>query len=407
MIAAFKNISRVLCEEGVAGIRARLMHRRRISLSRIPDPARFSDVGRVLDNGNAELSSIICNIFDISVGAQSRILGDRGITLHVGWPDDWSLLSKGDIVISFDAQKKISVPDQVLGKLGLVLESNFERLSWFSNQPSGYPHYLYLPSAPSGCSSGGWLRYESKALFYLRRTELFVNGHTKESDGLFGLDLMAVDGELRVCLSLPEYPERRAHFESLKLSGFQIFDGFRMLPAWKGAAISYRELARYALDIGVKRLIVAQDDMEPAIGFNGNLPGIIEAFHKHNYDIFSGLVTVASSEMIAKSIGILGDTTLVDLDRSVGLVFNIFGERALHVISNWSDEPDMGYNDTIDQYISKSGLKFLTCVPPLVSHKSSLHSTIWEFSNARYDSVIKQSVTKLSKVRQTQSGRQD
>ena len=66
----------------------------------------------------------------------------------------------------------------------------------------------------------------------------------------------------RMALSLPEHVVRRDAFAEVRPADVTIFDGVRYTPGWVGAALSYKYLAQCALQQGLPRLEIMEDDVE-------------------------------------------------------------------------------------------------------------------------------------------------
>ena len=111
-------------------------------------------------------------------------------------------------------------------------------------------------------------------------------------------------------------------------------------------------------------------------------------------DMFAGIVTDADDSVRVEKVIHRDGLDFAILNKSVGLTFNIFGRRALERLASWDEVAHQG--QTIDRFLSHTdGLTVLTAVPYLARHRSDLVSTLWYFSNARYDRMIHTSERRL------------
>lgn len=240
-------------------------------------------------------------------------------------------------------------------------------------------------------------------LFFLRDEERFTEsivrcilafqkGSNRSIDWRVFKNLRGLSVRPRVCIGLPETVERRRSFLSRKLSNFIIFDGIKKNPGWIGAGESFRLLAQSCLDQGVEQALFVEDDVQILPEFKERFDCILNYLDGCSWDIFSGMITdVGKNYNIHKVVRYRGQT-FVHLNRCVGMVFGIYRNNALYRLSEW----DASTGLTIDRFLEDAdNLNIVTTLPFLVGHDSELTSSIWRFSNRRYNRLIHSSEEKL------------
>lgn len=389
------KLARIWRNEGLSGLLGRARYRRSIALSQIPPAPDLSAGVRLVDHGHPALAQMIAlYLTDLGI-SQDRL---NGPALHIGWPQDGAMVAPDDIVIAAPSSHPWTLPKNLPR---LIVEHCAQRLDLLGQCLAGQPHVLAIPALPQSSAPSDWHAYAQDNRFALDRFALFC--------GALALDrisyvpqlkaAMAHDKQVRVCLSMPETLPRRAAFLARGLDQFTLVDGLKRHPSWKGAASSYHMLARAALEMGLSQLTVAQDDMLPAPGFHDKLARIEAYFPQSGADMFSGLITDVDDSFTAENAVNLGDIQLISLNKSIGLVFNIFSLRALERLAAWDESAVDVEVNTIDRFLGRTkGLHVLTALPPLVSHDDALQSSIWSFSNARYNSLIAASHRRLEKM---------
>lgn len=211
----------------------------------------------------------------------------------------------------------------------------------------------------------------------------------------------------RLCLSLPEFPKRMQQFSSINHWGFIQVPGLRYHPSWAGAAHSYVGLATSLLNSGRSRAIIAQDDMVPGPDFDKRLEIAEDYWIRSGADMFAGLVTDYDDSFVLRRVVRYRGMTFLHLNKSVGLVCNMFGPRTLQHLAGWHKQIVQSGNPpmTIDRHIAATeGLDIVTTLPFLVRHRNDAPSTIWAFGNGRYDTLIDYSERALARLVREQGG---
>jgi hypothetical protein len=215
-------------------------------------------------------------------------------------------------------------------------------------------------------------------------------------DYLQDIRLLNVTG--RMVLSLPETIDRRRSFQSMRLAGYSIFDGLRHSIPWMGACLSYSALARSALDAGLGRLTVMEDDIALPGDFGPKMRLIHEFLDKEagEWDIFAGVIASLHPWLKILDVQEYQGIRFVKINKMVSMVCNIYDLKALHILAAW----DPGNNDpktnTIDKYLESQGdLRIIVALPFLAGHREEAGSTIWGFQNSYYGGMIRRAEREL------------
>lgn len=382
----------VLRREGPAGIIGRL---RNPQAAPPPPPPSLADGAHVL--GDHPMAGLLRAL---SAG------NDTGPRVVIGGATT-PAPSPGDIVVATR-----EAPDDWLrgcwDRAALVVEFDADRIRDLAARPRGRPHVMVIPPPPvADAGAAAWVAYQGQAKLHLQRLLVFCEALSADQIDLGPLLAAAADGAaarailpgpaLRVGLSLPETPARRAAFLAEDWHDLRPIDGLRQAPGWRGAASTYRQLARAALAQGGDSLLVCQDDALAGPDFARRYGTALRYWKDSGAAMFAGLVTDVDDSIEVRRVERVDGVTFLHLNRSVGLVFNIFARPMLQHIAAW-DEADRDRRNTVDRYISRfEGGDVVTCLPYLVHHRNDQASSVWEFDNARYDSIIRASERRLAR----------
>ena len=201
-------------------------------------------------------------------------------------------------------------------------------------------------------------------------------------------------------LSLPESPRRRKQFfELTKAQVWPLFEGVRQLfrATWMSCALSYSAMASLALDAGVMRLAIAEDDVVLPENFEHDIVIVEEYLDKvGNWDMFSGLIADLNPETKIYSAEVYKGVHFVTINKMTSTVFNIYNTSLLQLLSKWDPMYENVLVNTIDRYIENQvDLKIVVTVPFFVGHREEAKSTIWEHSNTAYIDMITRSELRL------------
>lgn len=204
-----------------------------------------------------------------------------------------------------------------------------------------------------------------------------------------------LDANVPVVLSLPETFKRRDAFKARWPSQIPhlIFDGLRHKRGWIGCALSYRTLAKWAIQQGLSRLIIVEDDVLLPADFADKFPQLLDSLDQtgSHWDVYCGLIAVIDEPVHClrrQHVESLGHDLLL-IDRFKSMVFNVFNRTALEYMANWRLDRGDEHTNTIDMYLDQMpGVRTVVSHPFFVGHATELQSTLWGISNATYDPLI-------------------
>lgn len=204
-----------------------------------------------------------------------------------------------------------------------------------------------------------------------------------------------------ISVSLPETVRRRRIFEAEQIADCAIFDGMRKSPGWIGCGMSYKVLCIEALRRGKQRLAVIEDDVEIDSQFETNLLAVMTYLKRieGEWDIFCGVIASLHDDVVISKVETFGGIDFVTIDKMTSMVFNIYNERALQLISKWSPLNVNVETNAIDRYLEHTNLKVVVAHPYIAGHRAELHSTLWNFQNSEYVDMIQESEDRLGRLK--------
>lgn len=242
------------------------------------------------------------------------------------------------------------------------------------------------------------LRDRANALeFYLARF-LLANERISFNDFYekFG-DFIEFDNN-KICLSLPECTERRDAFTEDNKYGFEFFPGLKHHLGWVGCAMSYKFICKKALDSGMQKLLVCEDDVYFPEDFDKRFENICDYMKgRDDWDVFSGIMADVGRVKVLEC-GDHNGEQMVYLDRMISMVFNLYNPKSMELIADWNEIDHNTDTNAIDRYLENKSLRVLTTAPFLVGHKEDLQSTIWGQQNTIYSALIEKSSEKIQKL---------
>lgn len=385
---------RILRFEGVAGLLRRLRYRPSVNPADIPPPPKLAAQIFIKDHGCPALRAMMTHFLaGHGIDASAKPIAGQ-LALHIGWPEDEAAIRQGDIVMLSPNEPRFSPSAPATARLSLIIDHDPARLKHWEGRPTGQPHRIALPSLPAcDADAATWHDYAAQNDVALRRL-LFFCGWIKADQIDFRPVLRAAPSPQQLCLSLPETPSRTDAYRAAASNQDVVVDALLQLPGWKGTAHSYQRLAQAAIDLDLSELLIFQDDCDFGPDLRARLPLIRQLMAETGADMFAGIVTDADDSVHVGKVISRDGLDFAVLNKSVGLTFNIFGRRALERLASW--DATTHKNRTIDRFLSDTeDMKVLTCLPYLAHHRSELVSTLWYFSNARYDRMIHTSEQRL------------
>lgn len=197
----------------------------------------------------------------------------------------------------------------------------------------------------------------------------------------------------RLCLTLPEYAQRRRSFDQDNRYGFAAFAGLRHREPWVGCGMSYKLIAMLARRQRLQRMTICEDDVEFRPGFERDFEAVLQelAARTDTWHVFSGLLADLHSDAAVSAVREFHGRKLVRTDRLISMVFNIYHGKVFDRIILWDESDRDVATNPIDRYLERGQLKVVACWPFLVGHKKHLRSTLWNVDNKEMDPMIRRS----------------
>lgn len=201
----------------------------------------------------------------------------------------------------------------------------------------------------------------------------------------------------RIVLALPEHQDRYKFAQENLLPGASFFHGLRNVDGWKGCAASYKLLAVLALREARSSLLVYEDDAQLPTDVVNRLQTIEHylAENAESWDVFSGLISDIGTDISIFRIDDLKGEKFVYSDAFVGLVFCIYGQKVLEIMSRFEFIGEDIKKHTIDRFLEAKKPRSLTTLPPLVGHAEQFSSSIWNNKNVHSLGMISNSTERL------------
>ena len=370
---AARKLARILRREGMAGVVNRLRHTP-VTLGRTP-PARISLAAGALvaDHGSdPALATLLREVISPPQGPGPHP------TVHVGRPP--GPVGPADVVILADPL----TPAKELRRAALVADHCPDRLAQLRKAGC---NVVAIGPPPFDASS-------------LRRLLVLTRVIAPAQMDYAAAIAPALGGAVpRLCVTLPEFPERMQAFQTANRWNMHLVEGMRFHPPWVGAAHTYSRLAHALLEAKQQRALIAQDDLLPGADFDRRLEIAEEYWLQSGADVLAGLVTDYDESFVLRRVVQYRGMTFLHLNKSVGLVCSMFGPRALQHMAKWHrGVSPAGEPYTIDRHMAAADFDVVTILPFLVRHRSGVPSTIWPFGNGRYDTLIDFSERKLAQL---------
>ncbi|MBQ3010927.1 MAG: hypothetical protein IJD81_07015 [Oscillospiraceae bacterium] len=200
----------------------------------------------------------------------------------------------------------------------------------------------------------------------------------------------------KLCLTLPETPDRKASFDKDNAYGFNFFPGLKHHIGWIGCGMSYKMIFRLAAEHLTDSLLLCEDDVFFSDQFPRRWAQIDSYLKAHtDWDIFSGIMADMGNVSILEYVE-ADEDEYVYIDRMMSMVFNVYTPKLYPILADWNPDFRDKAANTIDRYLETKCSRVLTTCPFLVGHKEDLDSTIWNHKNAEYNPGIESSSKRLS-----------
>lgn len=182
-----------------------------------------------------------------------------------------------------------------------------------------------------------------------------------------------------ICLTLPETPKRMKEFSKDNSSlNIPFFYGLRHKIGYVGCGLSYKFMAKKALEQNLPYFTICEDDVGFKENFVSEYKEILEYLkNEKNWTVFSGLLAEIKDNAEIKKI----NGKFIHISDFVSTVFCVYSPEALKCISKY-DNRNIKTNNTIDRYIGNSeNINTITTYPYLVEQKNEIKSTLWGKQN--------------------------
>lgn len=242
-----------------------------------------------------------------------------------------------------------------------------------------------------------------RRLYYLAR--MLLAFEVIDVDKAFAIlktyeQIQLVDQEF-VVLSMPESTKRRSSF-CKAYPNIPVFDGLRHIHAWMGCALSYKYLASFALDKGIKHLAICEDDVLAeeffAKQYNTVQEFLFQYMPQNKWDMFVGVLAEVADDITVLAVKEFEGIKFVTVDQMVSTVFNIYNTLAMEALATWDVYDRDVETNTIDRHLGRvdNGFRTVTTLPFLVGHDGE--STLWgSGTNESYKTRIAAGQDKLAK----------
>ncbi len=185
------------------------------------------------------------------------------------------------------------------------------------------------------------------------------------------------------CLSITETPKRRVEFLQQVKNKYNIVfcEGIKHLIGWIGCGMSFQYLIELAIEQNCDMIIICEDDSLFVEDFGKRIEIILKYLRNNStmWDIYSAMIVDFTDDTKILDIDSLEGEEFIFVNKIISMVFNIYNTTSFATIMKWDEwhkkEPNI--QNTIDEYIKKSGLRFVVSYPFLVNHKEDSTSTIW------------------------------
>lgn len=191
-------------------------------------------------------------------------------------------------------------------------------------------------------------------------------------------------------LTLPETPSRYQYFleevaEKFPHRNFQKVHGLRHRDGWRGSGMSFKYIMKSAVERGLTRLTLMEDDVELPPAWDERYNQVLEYLDSLNgeWDVFAGIMAEYNPHANITNVVHRSGIDFIHLDRMVSAVFNIYNVQSIGKrLSQWNEQTDNHLTGQFDRYLEQTpNLRVITTQPWLVGHADHLFSTMWHGGN--------------------------
>jgi hypothetical protein len=308
------------------------------------------------------------------------------IVVYSGKPD--RLPRKYVILQTQDLSSRESIDDdylQILTDALAVLDFSTINIERLLAAGMSYKRLFYVP-------------FKGNMWCYLARFLLAIDCISYAEFHQKAATYQSINGNSRICLSLPETIARRRAFDDRR-GNFAFFDGLRHKYGWVGCGMSYKYICQAAMQQGLEYLIVVEDDALLPESFERELEVVLSylSLTADPWHVFSGFIANLDKKVEASNVVRYGGIDFIHMNKLTSTVCNIYHRSIFEKLSKWDEQNYHFYTNTIDRYLGNwKQLKVITTIPFLVGHREDLVSSVWGFENARYSPMVAETIQRLS-----------
>ena len=141
-------------------------------------------------------------------------------------------------------------------------------------------------------------------------------------------------------------------------------------------------------EANIAEALVVEDDVVLPPDFDAKLDTIRGYMDECNADMFSGLIVDLHRDAVVSGVERRDGLCMVQLDRAVMTICNLYRARMIDHMANWDDQDDNAFSNTIDRYMEQAThLRVVTTLPFMVDYGANLPSTLREADNHKFDAL--------------------
>lgn len=202
-----------------------------------------------------------------------------------------------------------------------------------------------------------------------------------------------------VVLTLPESSRYKEAQLLANRLGLSVYHGIKYNPGWRGCALSYKFIARVCILEDISALTCLEDDCDITSDNFFSLKLLhVTARSEGMVDIVSGIVSdmAKSASVQLVDLGALGEFQVLQLNRAVSMVCNIYESASIQILAEWPTASGVGSLLTIDRWLELHDVRCITTVPFLANQDTNLMSTIWNNGNDSHEEMIVRSESRAA-----------
>lgn len=139
---------------------------------------------------------------------------------------------------------------------------------------------------------------------------------------------------------------------------------------------------------GIQEALVVEDDAILPPDFDARLASVRSYMDECDADLFSGLIADLHKDANVLAVERRDGMVLVQLDRAVSMVCNLYRRRMIDHLAAWDDRDTNAFSNTIDRYMeAATHLRVVTTLPFIADYGAGLQSTLRDADNHAFDAL--------------------